>query len=596
MSEQYTEKQIQELPILEGIRTRLPMYAGSKDAAAITHIVFEIINNSIDEAISGYGSKIEIELNTKTNNVRVRDFARGIPLGSLEGVLTKLHAGGKFNQESGAYKGVGGQNGAGLKLAPATGEVTAVSYREGQKRTIQCNVKGVSKNELSKTKEVNGTEISWTPDREVFTETFLEVEGIKKRLDDMSYLMPGIEFEVTVDGIKESFKSKGLSQFINDYTVEKDRITPVFNFKAETQNLSVEVAMVWTKRENFEKAYTNMIYNSQGGTHTTALKATITREFNKFFETSFGGEEIRRGLCFIISLSMAEIPVFSGQSKERLNHSSINGNLSGLFKDEIKSIFNSAPKEFEAIVKLLTKLNDATDVDKLMKNITAASKKKSSSLFNVSTKFKGCSSDRDIEIFLTEGESASGGLSLTRNPVNQSTYALRGKPLNTFSKELVDILKNEEIQDLIKILGEPKDAIKKFDKIILAADADVDGTQIINLLLGFFAKFYKVLLLEGKIYIPTLPMYMASSPKGEVKFLMNDEEKKKIPSTWDISYLKGLGELSPSELDNFTTNRKTRKLKQVKLTEETYEEFYESLKLALSKAEEDLAMRREMFI
>jgi topoisomerase-4 subunit B len=575
------------------------MYAGSNGQAAVTHIIFEYVNNSIDEYLAGFGKKITLSINTESNSILLRDYGRGIPFGSLDSVFFEMHSSGKYKtlNEENPYGASGGVNGVGATLGSVTGTAMVTSYRAGKSKTNAYTVEGKDVPIESTTKEKDGTSIYWKPDADAFTNHIIDVESIRTKLEDLSYLTPGLEFELIVDGGKpEVFVSKGLRQFVEDYTVEKDRITPIFTFGGSTPLVRIEGALVWTKKTGFDRMYTNLIHNAEGGTHLTALKTTVTREFNKFFNTTFSGEEIRRGLCVIMSISVPGEIQFTGQNKEKLNMPELNAPISGILKDEIKNIFSSAPKEFETIVKLLTKINSAADVDKIMKTITASAKKKSSSLFDVSPKYKGCSSETNIELFLAEGLSAAGGLTLTRNAVNQAIYALKGKPLNSFSKELAEVLQNEEIQELIRILGDAKDAQKRFDKIILAADADYDGSQIVNLLLGFFAQFYPNLIKSGKVYIPVLPKYMASSQKGEIKFAMDDEEKKKIPSSWDISFLKGLGEMFPAQLAKFTTDTKTRKLLQIKVDENEWGEFYEALKLALGKEKEDMQGRREMFV
>jgi len=600
MSHTYNENSVKTLEFLEAVRTKLAMYVGSADNQAVHHILKEIISNAIDEYLAGYGHRIEIIL-YPNNSISVRDYGRGIPFGSAEKIFTVAHTSGKFDKQEGAAYGTsGGLNGIGLKTATATGQahVRIFKDKEVYVQTFSFE-KGTSEPEilLNKGKEKNGTFIKWQPDEEpFFGDNLISKDKVIELLEDLSYVVPGLVFSFKEHGKEEVvISAKNIADFLKDYIAAHDMISPVMSFKAGDKKLAVEGAFVWSKKTSLEQAYVNLIPTCDGGTHVTALKATLTREINKRFNCDLKGDEIRRGLSFILSVKMIEEPKFKGQSKDALNMPTANAPLSALMREEIVEILEREKKFFEKLVAMIEELRKKSNVEQILKKLTSG-KKKEKALSDVTKKYKGCSNETDIELFLTEGDSAAGGLHLTKSPINQAVYALRGKILNTFNKDLEEVLMNEEIKSLIEILGSEREALKKFSKVVLTADADVDGKSITVLALGFIAKFYPRLLTEGRIHVPVLPLYSAMSPKGEKKFFMTEEELSKVPKSWDISYLKGLGEMNPAELGLFTVKEKSRTLIKIDVTEENFEEFYGTLELALSKEAESVSMRRELLI
>lgn len=599
MSYNYNEDSIKTLEALEGIRKKLPMYVGSRDNQAIHHIIKEIISNSIDEYLSGFGKLIEVVLYPETNSISIEDEGRGIPVGKLESSFLTPHTSGKF-EGAGAYGASGGLNGIGLKTATATGknEVIITTEKEiyEQEFSFKDGASALIK-KPNKTKRRTGTYIKWTPEAEPFMgDNKISLEKVTSLLEDLSYVVPGLKFSIKEEGKEPRIiVSKGLDDFLKDYVGSHDMISPIINVKASNTDIMVECALVWAKKSSLEQSYVNLIPTNDGGTHVTALKATLTREINKAFDKDFKGEEIRKGLNFILSVKMRYEPEFKGQSKDALNMPSVNAPISALLREELVEAIQKEKKFFDKFVAILEEIRKKSNVDSLLKKLTSG-KKKEGGLSDVTKKYKGCSATSDIELFITEGQSAAGGLNLSKSSVNQATYALRGKILNTFDKDLEKILENEEIKGLIEILGSEKEALKKFNKIVITSDADVDGSNIRVLVLGFIAKFYPKLLTEGKIYVPILPLYSATDSKGEKHFYMNEEEVRKVPKSWDISYLKGLGEMNPPELGRFTVIEKTRKLMKIEVSEDDFNDFYSTLELALSKEKESVELRKELLI
>jgi len=601
MSTKYTAEQIQSLGFLKGLRERASMYIGSKDSAGMIHVTKEIISNSADEIVNGFASSNRIIIKVHEQDgkiiVGVRDFGRGIPFEMLEAVLTEPHSSGKFSKgdEKAYNKATSGVNGIGLKTATATGTITAVSYRKGTFKSVTSNVEGVLKSETGKTTLSDGTFTTWIPDLEVFEDYSFDKEAFQNQLDNLRYQLD-VKIEAEVFGEKKVYEPRTLVNYLESYTGEKDRLTPIFSLQSRDNEISFEAALCFVKHSGFEDSFANLVETSQGGTHLTAFRTSLTSQFNKAFGTAFAGEAIRKHVALVMKVEAKHSLDFSGQSKERLTDTLVKTLVSPHITAELKNLFSLAKSEITIVKNLLEKVEKASDVDKIFKQLANSRSSTPNGLDGLSKKYKGCSQNTGLEIFLTEGQSAGNSLVLIRNPLNQAILSLRGKVRNVFDLDREQALKNEEVQILIQILGEPASALKKYDKVILAADGDYDGLQIIVLLLGFLAMFYKPLFTEGRIFIPELPKYMASDPNGKFKFFSTEEEKAKIPKSSHITYLKGLGELPPKQLATFITNPKTRTLNQVSVEEDEWDDFFESLKLALSKEKEQATGRREMFI
>lgn len=593
----YTQDDITTLLPLEGIRRRLSMYAGSADNRAITHAVKEMISNSLDEAVAGYGHEIILTLDTKKNTISVQDFGRGIPIEKIEEVFTKIHSSGKIKTDgSKSYVSSAGVHGTGQKIVTALGKVVVEVIRDGKKATQKFHYLDVDPVQVVDFKSTKtGTKITWTPDNNIpgiMEDNKINIKDIRKYLVLLSYVSKSAEYVLIVDGKKEVIKPKSSKAFISDHY--EDLISDIFVYEYSKDDLKINLAMAYSSVGEEYHSFVNTIPTIDGGTHLTAFKTTFTRVFNQVHGTGFSGTEMRRGLKTFISIAIDQEAQFSSQNKDKLDMPGISTALNEGYKEAFAIIF--ADPFFKKLVKIIERIQKRDKTDSLMNSLVQKSQQSTNAISDVSDKYKGCSNTTGIELFLAEGLSAGGGLALSKSNIDQAVYSLRGKVYNTFSKDMDKVLQNAEIKGLIQLLGKESTAKKKFDKIILAADADFDGESIIVLLLGFFATFYPSLLTEGKIYLPELPKYTATNSKGERKFLKDDKEKSALTGKWDIGYLKGLGESSPQELALFTTNKKTRKLHKIEVDEDGFEEFYQALELALGKQKEDVAARREILI
>lgn len=590
----YGDDQIKVLTALQGMRQRVAMYFGSNSNDAIMQIIKEGINNFLDEYLAGFGTKAVFKLNTKTNEITMRDYGRSTPFGKTDQIFMETHASGKYDQSS-TYGIRLGQNGTGASGFCSSGQLTVISHRDGEYYTNSYNYKTKGEGKIGKTKEPNGLLIRWIPDNEYITDLTINPDRLRNLLENFSYVVPNFSFHLTVDdGKEEIIKSKSLSTFLTDYISEKDMISKIMTASGKNKLIEYDLALVYTKQRAIEKSFINLSETVDHGTHVSTFKTAWTREINKILDYSFTGEEIRRNLCFILSVKSVMEPVFKSQSKDCLNMPDISKPLSQEISKGIIQLVEQNRSFFEAMKNAIEQSRKKDSTALLMKTLTA--KTKSTGLSDVTAKYKGCTSSTGVELFICEGDSAAGGLNLTKSSVDQATYAARGKVKNVMGQDLETILQNEELKGLIKVLGTEKEALAKYKAIVLAADRDPDGDAIINLMLGFLCTFYPGLLTQGRVFIPELPLYSAMNDKGEKKFFNTEEETRKLPKSWHISYLKGLGEVDPADLGNFTTNRKTRKLIPVEVHEEDLEEFSAALEFALSKDKEQIAHRREFLI
>lgn len=538
----YNDEDIQTLAPLEGIRAKLGMYIGGNGNDAVHHVIKEIVSNSIDEYLAGFGLRIDLHINTQNNAITIRDYARGIPLGKVDTVFTKVHASGKFDKkDGGAYGASGGLNGVGLKTATASGLVQVEVIREGKKFANQYTYNTVGKATTSNIdkKTPSGTKITWTPDEGVFTDKNIKLENVRSLLEDLSYLTPGLEFHLSQDDKKpEIIKAKGIEDFIKDYVTAHDMVSPIMTFKKGDASLMIEGAMVWTKKQNIEQTYMNLIPTSSGGTHLTAAKTTLTKSTNKLLNFDFTGEELRRGWVIILSVKCKEEVVFKGQDKSAVNMPSINAPLSALIRSEFERLIEQNLPFFEKYKTMIQSLRKRDNTEVLLKALTA--KPKTNALSDITSKYKGCSAQTGIELFLAEGQSAQGAIALTKSHIDQAVFAERGKIKNVLEEDLEAVLKNDEIKALIELIGPEDEALKKYSRIFLAADKDDDGQQIIVLNLAFFAKFYPKLLLHKKVYMLEMPLFMATHENGTQEFFDDPEKAKTFSKSWVISRFKGL--------------------------------------------------------
>jgi DNA gyrase subunit B len=569
----YTDKNIQTLAPLEGIRKKLGMYIGGSDNAAVHHVVKEIISNSIDEYLAGFGNTIKIEL-LKDNSICISDYGRGIPLGKVEDVFTKLHTSGKFEKEGdAAYGASGGLNGAGLKIATATGQVSVTISREGKLYSNQFSYTNGTKTPSITTSSpgFTGTSITWKPDEGVFSENTLYIDKIKALVEDLSYITPNLTFELIYDGVIEKISSKSIGEFIENSNDKNSFLSPIMNFKVGNDTLYAEGALAWTKNSTKEKSYVNLIPTVDGGTHCTILKTVLTRELNKFLGSDLKGDEIRKGLTFILSIKMLEEPIFRSQEKSALNMPNINASLSQLLTPSIQLLLSQYKDFFQQLEKMIAQARKQEESVNQIREVLAKARASANPIPN---KLKPALATRGAELFITEGLSASGSLISHRDVYKHAIMSLKGKPINVLKHELEKVLKNDEIKDLIIAMGGFGDNYTAskciYDKIIIVTDADQDGAHINLLLLTFFYTYYPQLIREGKIYTIETPLYsIKRNNRTEYVFTQAEMDKIKpnLPKTAVYSRFKGLGEVNPEVLAQFTFSN-SRVLKQYKMEDE----------------------------
>lgn len=565
----YNEKSIETLEPLEAIRLKLGMYVGSADNQAVHHIIKEIISNSIDEFLAGYGKKIVIKIK-ENNSIEIRDYGRGIPLEKVEDVFTKTHTSGKFKKDGeAAYGASGGLNGIGAKTATATGTVKVESMvaKEGSVVGVYTYNSKSTNIDRSQHPVRPGTRVTWTPDGGVFEDNTIDFEKVYDLVQTLSYATPGLRFEIAYGGEEYVIESKGIEDFLNDNLEKEKFFSPLMKFKASDDTLSVEGAMVWTKERPVELSLVNLIPTSDHGTHVTALKTTLTREINKLLGTDLKGDEIRSGWSFALSVKTLDEPVFKGQSKDTLNMPTINAPLSAMLRESFVDLLKEHKDFFEKLSTIVAKMREKEEAVAQVRDIVTRSKSKSNP---IPKKLKMALNKSGAELFLTEGDSASGSLIQTRDPKKHAIMSLRGKPINVMKHELTKVLKNQEIQDMIIALGGFGEDFKAsklaYDKIVIASDADSDGAHIQNLLLGFLYSFYPQLIEAGKVYIVKTPLYMIKRGT-KVHYVFSESEMNDFQTQKSdiISRLKGLGEIDKSYMAGFMFNEKTRVLEQVEM-------------------------------
>lgn len=575
----YNAKSIKTLEGLEAIRLRPGMFIGDVNEDGLHHLLVETISNSIDEALNGFGNEIIITFDGSV--VSVQDFGRGIPFGEMESgkeaiieLASQLHSGGKFGQ--GVYSVSGGLHGIGLSAVNALSENFSIT---SMRDDIVCDVffhegKLVGIDKVPTKLKQTGSTVTFNPSSAVFGKTTWNEEIIRSKVAELSYLTAGVKFVLNWNGKQTIYLSKnGLKDMIAAQV--KDGVTNIIHMRQEKDGFDVEIAMQYTK-DGREKthAYTNNIPNADGGTHVTGFKAAFTSAFNRLLraqgfledkDENFTGEMIRNGLVVALNLKMQIAPQFTNQTKDKLTSpeartytsATVTALLeSSLSKADIKTIFERAQAEKKAADAAKRAKEAANKISRGGKNMNA--------LKDLPEKLADCTS-RNGELFLTEGDSAAGGAKVTRNKQNQAVLALRGKVLNTFNKELADIVHNQEIRDILTVLGcgigENFNINNlRYDKVIIMADADPDGHHIELLLLSLFLRHLPDLVTAGKIYIAVPPLYRVVNNRGTNYYYSDADVRGKMG---EITRFKGLGEMTPQELYTTTLNPETRQLLQL---------------------------------
>lgn len=589
----YDAGDIQVLEGLEPVRKRPGMYIGTTDVKGLHHLITEVVDNSIDEALAGYCTHIEVTI-LPDGACRVRDNGRGIPTGiipkegksAVEVVLTKLHAGGKFG--SGGYKISGGLHGVGVSCVNALSEWLEVRVFQNGKIYKQVFNRGIPQRDLQVVGETDetGTEVTFFPDDEIFDSIIFQYDMMKQRLRELAYLNKGLKITLT-DEREGQQRSElfcyegGIRHFVDQMNIGKDVIFPETLYIDETvgDNI-VEIAMQYNTGYD-EKIYTyaNNINTEEGGMHLEGFKAALTKVLNDYGQSSktlkenekLSGDDVREGLTAVLSVKLPE-PQFEGQTKTKLGNADMRGIVSKVLQTKLGEYLEENPKIGK---ELITKAITAQRAREAARKARESFRKGVMEGTSLPGKLADCS-DTDpmnCEIFLVEGDSAGGTAINGRDRQIQAILPLRGKILNVEKARLHRVLDNEEIKSMIKAFGcgykDDFDISKRrYDRIICMTDADVDGSHIRILLLTFFYRFMRPLVEEGHVYIALPPLYRVTLPNKEEHYYYSDVELKEFQDSYtgakyDLQRYKGLGEMSNTQLYETTMNPETRTLLRV---------------------------------
>jgi len=586
----YGSEHIKVLEGLEGVRHRPAMYIGSTGKPGLHHLVYEVVDNSVDEAMAGYCDLITVTIN-KNGSVTVVDNGRGIPVDphpiykrpALEIVVTKLHAGGKF--EKGSYKVSGGLHGVGISVVAALSRIMRVKVRRNGKiyqqeykiGKPQYDVKVVG----SVDKDETGTEVIFFPDESIFSTTKFEFSTLETRMREVAFLNKGVKIilEEEESGKKEIFHYEGgLVEFIKWVNKTKEPIhKPVYFFK-ESSGVVVECSVQYNSgyQENM-LSFVNTINTVEGGTHVAGFKTALTRAINdygnknKMMKENLTGDDVREGLTAIISIKVPE-PQFEGQTKTKLGNSEIKGIIDSVTMTALTEFFEENPAVAKTIVNKSLESQKARNAAKKAKELVR--RKSAFGFAGLPGKLADCSKKKaeETEMYIVEGDSAGGSAKQARNKEYQAILPLKGKILNVEKANPVKVFSNEEISNLITAIGtgigeQFNIESLRYSRIIIMTDADVDGAHIRTLLLTFFFRFMPKIIENGNLYIAVSPLYRIRK-RGD-HYVYSDEELKDILKEMggnvDVQRFKGLGEMNPEQLWETTMNPKTRLMKKVSI-------------------------------
>lgn len=556
MAKKYDESAIVSLDALSHIRLRSGMYIGrlgdgSHPDDGIYVMMKEAIDNAVDEFIMGHGNTIIVSLNEKTSTVSVRDQGRGIPLGKVMECVSQINTGAKYNSD--VFQFSVGLNGVGMKAVNALSSHFVVkSVRDGECVEISFSKGAIQNKKKGKTGESNGTFVEFTPDTEIFKKFSFRKELILKRLWHYAYLNVGLT--LIFNGEKIS-SEKGLLDLLNA-EVQEDRLYEPLHYRGK----GMEFAFLHSS--SYGETYFSFVngqYTQDGGTHLSAFREGILKGVNEFAKKNFQGVDVREGIVGTILVKVKD-PVFESQTKNKLSNSEIRGAIVQEVKDAVQDLLY---KNEEAGKKILERV---VFNEKLRKELAAVKKDAKEKQKKISFKIPklrdskfhfgdGSKEGESSVIFLTEGESASASIVMTRDPLTQAVFSLRGKPLNVYGMKIELLYKNEEMYNLMSALNIEEDlANLRYGKIILATDADVDGMHIRNLLITFFLTYFEGLVLHGHLHILETPLFKVRG-KEKTIYCYSEEEKeaaeKMLGKNSEITRFKGLGEISPNEFKQF---------------------------------------------
>jgi len=583
----YDTDSIQVLEGLAAVKKNPAMYIGSTDERGLHHLVYEVVDNAIDEALAGYCTKIEIYLN-RDGSVSVIDNGRGIPVAKhkkynksgVELVMTTLHAGGKF--DSNAYKVSGGLHGVGVSVVNALSSWLEVKVKRNRREYYQKYDHGAAIEPLKEigSAEKNGTIITFLPDPEIFETVDIKYETISTRLKELAFLNAGLEIEITDERNDQNEKFKydgGIKEFVQHINRNKTILHPdPIYLKAEKEDVEVEISIQYTDgyTENIH-TFANNINTHEGGTHLSGFKGALTRVLNDYgrknnlfegIDFSLSGEDCREGITTVISCKVRH-PQFEGQTKTKLGNSEVRGIVESLTNEKLGEFFEETPAVARTIIDKAVTASRARDAARKARELTRRKGLLESSALPGKLADCSCRDPSKAELYIVEGDSAGGSAKQGRDREFQAILPLRGKILNVEKARMDKILKNNEILALITAIGtgigeEFSIEGARYHKIIIMTDADVDGEHIRTLLLTFFFRYMRPLIEEGFLYIAQPPLYKLNKGK-QIEYVYTEREKnQKIQELGGtgigIQRYKGLGEMNPSQLWETTMNPENR--------------------------------------
>ncbi len=599
MANNYDGNSISVLEGLDPVRKRPGMYIGSVGTKGLNHLIYEIVDNSVDEHLAGYCSEITVTLE-KDGSATVEDNGRGIPVDineqvgrpAVEVVFTTLHAGGKFGD--GNYKISGGLHGVGSSVVNALSLWLEVNVKRDGKIYNQRYEQGKVCYDLKEAgkcrKNDTGTKVSFFPDAEIFEKIYFKADAIKSRLHETAYLNPNLTIIFINKRVGEEeevtfHEENGIKAFISDMNKEKEKVTDIIYFKKEQDGIEVEIAFQYINdfTENIS-GFCNNIYTQEGGTHITGFKSILTSTINQYArelgilkekDNNFTGADVRNGLVAVVAVKHPD-PRFEGQTKTKLDNPDAEKVTKSIAGEQLTLFFD---KNLETLKNVIGCAEKSAKIRKAEERTKTNLLSKSKFSIDSNGKLSNCESRKpeECEIFIVEGDSAGGSAKSARNRKTQAIMPIRGKILNVEKASMDKVLANAEIKTMINAFGcgfsegygNDFDIEKlRYNKIILMTDADVDGAHIDTLLLTFFYRFMPELITHGHIYIATPPLYKVVPKKGEGEYLYDDkalEKYRKHHTGFTLQRYKGLGEMDPKQLWETTLNPETRILKQVEI-------------------------------
>lgn len=592
MAADYDESKIKTLSSLEHIRLRSGMYIGrlgdgSNPDDGIYMLLKEVIDNSIDEFTMGFGTKIRVAVDG--NTVKVRDFGRGIPLGKIVDAVSIINTGAKYNTE--VFQFSVGLNGVGTKAVNALSEhFRVVAFRDGEyaeaifsRGTLKKQTKGKAP------KEQNGTYVEFIPDPEIFTGYKFNYEFIEQRLKNYAYLNTGLSLFL---GSTEFKSERGLFDLL-EAELDGEQIYDIIHYRGKF----LEFALTHTKEgygENYW-SFVNGQHTSAGGTHLSAFREGVLKGINEFFKKSFTGQDVREGIVGAVSVKLVN-PIFESQTKNKLGNTEIRAWIVQETRDAVEDFLHKNPQTSQRILeKIVFNQNLHSELAAVKKEAKEAAKKialKIPSLRDCKFHLGDKKGSEESTIFITEGQSASGSMVASRDVYTQAIFSLRGKPQNMFGKKRTEIYKNEELYNMMMALGiETSIEGLRYNRVVIATDADYDGFHIRNLLLTFFLLYFEELVVAGHIYILETPLFRVRNKK-ETRYCYNEAERDAamaaLPNP-EVTRFKGLGEISPKEFGQFIGPD----MRIIKVDIKTLKEIHKSLEFYMGK---NTSERREFIM